>query len=236
MKYIIVFTLFALYLVALACCIGGWGWLLLWPALSSALVAAGYAGLGPMVFGKRDNGRLAWWAVLLLLPYLLVTWGLWHLQRLLSREPCCHEVAPGVWLGRRPLHRDLPAGVVLVVDLTAEFFVARGVRSGREYLVLPTLDASAPDEARFRALLLRLAEHPGPVYLHCAAGHGRSALLAAALLLARGLASDDRQAEERLRQVRPGVRLLPGQRRLLRRLFSQDSADRQGKNGASGAV
>jgi protein-tyrosine phosphatase len=218
MKYIVVFTPLSLYLAVLAFVLEGGAWLLLWPALAFALLSAGYAGLGPGIFGKRGDGRLAWWAVILLFPYLLLAWTVWHLQRLLSRKPCCHEVAPGVWLGRRPLRRDLPAGVVLVVDLTAEFFAARGVRSGREYLALPTLDGTAPDEARFRAVLARLAEHPGPVYLHCAAGYGRSALLAAALLLARGLATDARQAEARLREVRPGVRLKPPQRRLLRRL------------------
>jgi protein-tyrosine phosphatase len=139
-------------------------------------------------------------------------------MRLFSREPCCHEVAPGLWLGRRPLRREVPADVVLVVDLTAEFFAARGVRAGREYLALPTLDGTAPDEAALRAAVARLADHPGPVYLHCAAGHGRSALLAAALLLARGLAADHHQAEARLRQVRPRVRLTRRQRQLLRRL------------------
>ena len=221
MKYVVVFTLFALYLAGLAVLLEGWGWLLLWPALAFALVAAGYAGLGPGVFGKRGDGRLAWWAVLALLPYLLLAWTVWHLQRLLGREPCCHEVAPGVWLGRRPLGHEVPAGVVLVVDLTAEFFAARGVRAGRDYLVLPTLDGTAPDEARFRAVLAQLTGHAGPVYIHCAAGHGRSALLAAALLLARGLAADELQAEMLLRQARRGVRLKPAQRLLLRRLVAE---------------
>jgi protein-tyrosine phosphatase len=223
MKYAVVFSLLALYLAVLAAVLGEGYWLLLWPALSFALVAAGYAGLGPGVFGKRDDGRLAWWAVVVLLPYLLFTWVVWHLHRWLSRQACCHEVASGVWLGRRPLRREVPAGVGLVVDLTAEFFVARGVRAGRDYLALPTLDGTAPDEDRCRAVLARLAEHPGPVYIHCAAGHGRSALLAAAVLLARGLAADERQAEAHLRQVRRGVRLKPVQRRLLRRLFAVHS-------------
>jgi protein-tyrosine phosphatase len=216
MKYVIVFGLTALYLAVIAMVVGGWAWALLWPAFSFGLVAAGYAGLGPCIFGKRSNGRLAWWAVLALLPYLLILWTLWHLQRCLSRAPVCHEVAPGIWLGRRPLGHELPAGVVLVVDLTAEFFVARSVRTGRDYLVLPTLDGTAPQEAALREMVARLAEHPGPVYLHCAAGVGRSALLAAAVLLARGLAEDHHQAEARLRQARPGVRLTPPQRRLLK--------------------
>src|SRR5207244_1868915 len=127
MKYVIVFGLFAVYLAGLAVLFGGWCWPLLWPALSFGVVAAGYAGLGPRIFGKRPTGRLSWWAVLLLGPYLLLTWALWHLHRRVSREPCCHEVAPALWLGRRPLAHELPDGVVLVVDLTAEFPAARGI-------------------------------------------------------------------------------------------------------------
>jgi protein-tyrosine phosphatase len=223
LKYVVVFSLFAAYLVAIAAYLGGWAWLLVWPALSFFVVAAGYLGLGPGIFGKRDDGRRAWWAVVILLPYLALTWIAWHLQRGASREPCCHEIAPGLWLGRRPLRHELPADVALVVDLTAEFTPARGVCLGRAYLALPTLDGSAPAEVHLRNIVARLTDLSGPVYVHCAAGHGRSALVVASLLLARGLAANPRQAEAMLRAIRPGVRLTPGQRRLLQRLANTSS-------------
>src|SRR5207253_2722028 len=98
------------------------------------------------VCGKRRDGRLATRSVILLLPYLLPTWLAWHCFRLLSREACCNEVTPGLWLGRRAFDRELPPGIGLVIDLTAEFAAPRGVRSGREYHCVPTLDATAPDE------------------------------------------------------------------------------------------
>jgi protein-tyrosine phosphatase len=218
MIYGALFLLIACYFASVAYFVGGWGWLLAWPALSFAVVAAGYAGLGPRIFGKRDDGRLAVLRCLVLLPYLALTWIAWHLRRLVSRQPCCHEVAPGLWLGRRPLAREVPAGVVLLVDLTAEFWPARGVRDGRTYLTLPTLDADSPDEARLRAFVEQVASHPGPVYVHCALGLGRSALLVAAVLLQRGLAADEREALRVLRAIRPGVRLSGRQRRLLQRL------------------
>jgi protein-tyrosine phosphatase len=220
MKYVIVFSLFALYLLALAVLLGGLGWLLLWPAVSFLLLAAAYAGLGPRIYGKRPDGRLAWWAVLLLLPFLLLTWGLWHLARLFSKEACAHEVAPGLWVGRRPFAHELPPDVGLVVDLTAEFIVARGVTTGRSYLCLPTLDALAPDEGAVRELVAAVAGSTTAVYIHCAAGHGRSAMVAAAVLLARGLAADAKEAEALLRKARPGIRLTPSQRQLLERLRS----------------
>jgi protein-tyrosine phosphatase len=221
MPYAIVFGLLAGYLAFLAVVLGAWGWLLLWPAVSSALLAAAYAGLGPRIFGKRSDGRLSGPAIAVLLPVLLLLWGLWHLSRLVSRERCCNENAPGVWLGRRAFVRELPPGVVLVVDLTAEFPAPWGMREGRAYLTLPTLDCGVPDERAFREALERVNAASGAVYIHCAQGHGRSAVLAAAVLLERHLASDVRQAEAQLRRARPGVRLRPAQRRLLDRLFPQ---------------
>jgi hypothetical protein len=71
-----------------------------WTGIAFAAVGAAYAGLGPRVFGKRADGTLAWPNVLLLAPYLLLTLGLWHAQRLASREDPAHEIAPGLWLGR----------------------------------------------------------------------------------------------------------------------------------------
>src|SRR3954469_17281813 len=103
MKYVLTFGTLGGYLVVLGVVLGG-GWLLLlWPGVSFLLVAAAYAGLGPRVYGKRADGRLAGWAVLVLLPFLLLTWLVWHLGRLVQRGPACHEIAPGLWLGRRPL-------------------------------------------------------------------------------------------------------------------------------------
>jgi protein-tyrosine phosphatase len=155
------------------------------------------------------------------LPYLLLTWFVWHVQRLLSREACCNEVAPGLWVGRRPSARELPPDVGLVVDLTAEFAAPRRIHHGRTYLCLPVLDAYAPSEEALRQLVQKVVAWPGAVYVHCAAGHGRSAMVAAAVLLTRGLAADVKQAEGLLRRARPGVRLTPAQRRLLRRLFAE---------------
>ena len=152
-----------------------------------------------------------------------ITWLVWHLFRLVDRERCCHEVAPGLWLGRRPFVRELPPGIALVVDLTAEFAAPTGIRHGREYLCVPTLDATAPDECALRQTIERILAHKGPVYVHCAQGRGRSALVAAGVLVQRGLALDATQAEGILRGIRSCVKLTPGQRRMLGRI-TPDSA------------
>src|SRR5262249_57050354 len=171
MKYAAVFAALACYLGVLAVALGGWAYLLSWPAGAFLLFAAAYAGAGPDLLGKRPDGRLAWWSLVLFGPVLALLWAVWHLQRLLSRQPACHEVAPGLWLGRRPFARELPAGVALVVDLTAEFPAARGLTIGREYVVLPTLDGAAPPEPGLTALVERVARSVRPVHIHCAMRH-----------------------------------------------------------------
>src|SRR4051812_27677172 len=124
MLYAVVFLLFAAYLVVLAALTGGVGWVLLWPAASFALFASAYALGRPALLGKRRDGRLSWWAWPTLGPVLGLLWVVWHLQRKARREAICHEIAPGVWLGRRPLRGEIPAEARLVVDLTAEFAAA----------------------------------------------------------------------------------------------------------------
>jgi protein-tyrosine phosphatase len=114
-----------------------------------------------------------------------------------------------------------------VVDLTSEFSDARLMRESRgivaEYLCLPTLDAWVSEEEAFRAALDRVAAADGPVYIHCAQGHGRSGTFAAALLLRRGIARDVDDAVRMLRARRPGVRLNRRQRKFLQQLTERDA-------------
>src|SRR5262245_27263416 len=140
MKYALVFFLLAICLTAQAIMYEGLGWLLLWPALSFGLFALVYAADRPALLGKRSDGRLAIWAWPLFLPVFVFTWGVWHVQRLLSREKPCHEVESGIWIGRRCFVREVPSGIGMIVDLTAEFPRFRDRCAGREYVCLPTLD------------------------------------------------------------------------------------------------
>jgi protein-tyrosine phosphatase len=224
MKYVVVFGLFGFFLAYAGLREGGSVLLLLWPAASLLILAAAYAGLGPRVYGKRSDGRLSPLPVVLVLPYLLLTWLVWHLFRLFDREPCCHEVAPGLWLGRRPFAREIPPGISLVVDLTAEFAAPHGIRHGRDYLCVPTLDATAPDESALQLAIERILAQKGAVYVHCAQGRGRSALVAAGVLVRRGLAGGARQAEDMLRDIRRSVKLTPEQRRMLGRITPHSTA------------
>jgi protein-tyrosine phosphatase len=198
----------------------GHAWVLaasLWPATSFLVVAAGYAGVGARVFAKRPDGSLPGLVLVLLLPYFAFTWGLWSLLRL-NGERCWDRVAPGVYLGRRAFAHELPADVSLIVDMTAEF--PRPRSTSQSYRCLPTLDGFIPEEVQCKALVDDLAAHPAPVYIHCAQGHGRSAVVAGALLVKRGLAGNASEAEALLKRARPGVSLSRHQRQLLQSLCS----------------
>jgi protein-tyrosine phosphatase len=214
-------TAIAAGLVLIAWNVGGWGWTLLWPALSFLLVALGYAGIGPGIFGKRRDGTLPLVRVLVLGPFLAVTWLLWMAGRLLSREPCCHEVAPCIWVGRRIVEGELPRGIQRIVDLTAEFQEPKGIRQRDLYWSMPALDASAPALDDLEHLLQTLHTESHPIFLHCASGHGRSAMVAAGLLIGRGLARDVPDAEAQLRRIRPHIRLNSRQRQQLKAVLAR---------------
>jgi protein-tyrosine phosphatase len=133
-------------------------------------------------------------------------------------------VAPRIWVGRRAGAWELPPDTRLVVDLTCEMWCPRGVGDDRRYVCLPTLDGTAPGPAALEALLRHARDETGVIYIHCAQGRGRSAALAAALLIARGTAADVDQAEATLRKARPSVRLNPAQRAWVARLIRASAA------------
>lgn len=199
-------------------------WPLGWTALAFVGVAGAYVAGWPGVFGKRPDGSLspghfvAWW------PYLLMIRGAYELQRVLLREAPCHEVVPGLWVGRRPRRSELPPGVRLIVDLCAELPAAPGVVASATYLSSPTLDATMPTSEELERIVDAILDAPGPVLLHCAAGHGRSAAVAAAVAIARGACPDLAAAILTLRDRRRWIRLNREQRDAVERFAASRKA------------
>jgi protein-tyrosine phosphatase len=218
MKHAAAFFVLGLAFLAAAISLRGAWWIALWPAVSFLIVAIGYAGAGASIFGKQHDGRLAWWAKLLLWPFLLVNALIWNLQRLGESANCADRIAPGIWLGRRARCREVPDDVRVIVDITAEFPAQRQVVASRSYVCLPTLDGMPSDEHKLEQMLQRLAREQRVMYIHCAQGRGRSAAVAAALLIRKGLAADVDEAERMLRAARPSIRISPAQRRLVAKI------------------
>ena len=215
MKYGVMLAVLGLAQIAFAPTAGVFAWLIGWSGLSWVFAGCAYGFLEAEAFGKRIDGSMDWRRVLLLFPYLAATGFLWYAQKTLTQEPVYSQIAPGLWLGRRCFAHELPPGVELVVDLTAEFTEPRQVREGRPYICIPTLDASVPSLEAFQKLIQRIVDFEGQIYIHCALGHGRSATVVIAVLAARGNARSLDQAEQMVKLARPSIGINAAQRHLL---------------------
>jgi hypothetical protein len=227
MKYAVLFTSLGIAICVCAAINGGWTWLLVWPGVTYIAVGIVYALRGHGFWSKGPTGNVSRARQIILAPYPLALWLIWHGHRLRSQEPVCNLVIVGnenggpVWLGRWPFHHELPAGTNLVVDLIAEWPARRGIAEGREYRSLPILDGCAPsDRERFIKLVDEVAHNRGISYVHCAMGHGRSGLFAAAVLFRRGFVASAEDAVAAIQSKRPGVRLNRSQMSFLRTLVS----------------
>ncbi len=194
----------AVILIWIAVATQRWAWL--WPAAVLVATTIVYLARAPRAFGKRTDGTLAWAVWLVWGPLFAYQWMVHELLRALSKEPVADEVFPGIWVGRRPRARELPPGIAIVIDLCAEFPAARGIRHGRTYLAIPTLDATAPTPEQIVQAVDAVMAASGAAFIHCAFGHGRSATVAAAVVIRRGDATlEDVEAKMRARRSRIGL-------------------------------
>ena len=212
MKYAVVFLAFAA-----TCAFAAWSAQLLalqiaaaWCALAFGGVGLAYAGIGPRAFLKT-NGQLSWASYLIYGPYHGINaLSLWGFRRS-SRENDFDQIAPSVYLGCRLNVSDKTRiedlGIRSVLDLTCEFSETAALRN-LNYRCIPLLDTRAPSTQQLRDGAHWICERAkdGPVYVHCALGHGRSATFVAAhLMLADSITA--RQAVEKIKRVRPHIGL-----------------------------
>ncbi|MBK8596707.1 MAG: phosphatase PAP2/dual specificity phosphatase family protein [Holophagales bacterium] len=206
----LVYLLGGLAAFAFAAWRGGWGWLLAWPGLALALVAAGYLGLVPGVFGPPEA---PWYWHALMLPVRL---GATLSARLQARGlPGFAELAPGLWVGRAPRAREAAEmGIRTVVNLAPEI-LAPGVNEEVLLVRAPLLDLATPSPGEWEEAVssASAAWSAGPVLIHCALGLQRSVLVACAVLTRSGVAPA--AAWERAREARPRARARPSQLALL---------------------
>lgn len=190
-------------------------WILLWPAGVLAAAWFVYLGSAPNAFMKQPDGRLPWYAWVVWAPIFVWQWLGHEFVRAFSKEPVANEVAPGIWVGRRPRAAELQPDIKIVVDLCAELPAARGVTDDRSYVSIPTLDARSPSPEQIADAVDRVLAANGAALIHCAFGHGRSATVAAAVLVRRGEATLD-SVEALMKTSRPKIGLNGNQRAALR--------------------
>jgi len=176
-----------------------------WLGFDFLLIAIAYFRSFEGIFGKKQSGHLPAWSKILFLPYFLYALAIWHLARLLSREPVLNHVTNDIIVGRRLLSSENVGTFEIIVDLTSEFEEPRKLRDYPGYHNFPILDASSPSVEALRAFIESL--QPGVIFIHCAQGHGRTGLFALALLLHRKIVSSVDEGMTLLQKSRPGISL-----------------------------
>jgi protein-tyrosine phosphatase/membrane-associated phospholipid phosphatase len=207
-------------MLALAVVIWPWGAFLLPWVVGLAMIAAGYFGLGPGVY-RKENGQLPLSTRFVLAPVLI---GQWLSLRYYARQ--CRpwdSVTESVWIGRvlndAEARELVQAGVVAVLDLTAEFAEVKPFLALR-YHNLPILDLTAPtpDQLAEAVSFMTSESARGVVYVHCKIGYSRSAAVVAAYLLDCGQAKSADAAFAQLRAARPSIIVRPEVRRAVDRV------------------
>lgn len=201
------YGLLALALAISARIVWPWTAILLWPAVTFALMAAAYCGADERVL-RKEMGRVSKMSWLLLGPYI---WGANLSFRYYRRRcPVYAEVAPAILIGRKVNEAEsqdlIRRGVCAVLDLTAESSESSALLR-LPYRNIPMLDLTLPTFTQCDEAVAFIREHRlcGAVYIHCALGYGRSACIAAAWLLADGAADSVDGATAMLRRARPGI-------------------------------
>jgi hypothetical protein len=233
--------------VAGACCAGeaiasrgaarvAWAW----TAASCAVATVVYLANRPAWLGKRDGRFTA--RALLILPYLVAFRIAVELIRWWRDPDVPSLVSPGLWVGGRVDARTFPAGISHVVDLVAEYPAPAWVRALPGYRNLPILDgAEPPSREAFLAVVRDLRDVTDDILVHCDSGRGRAPTMAAALLIARGLAPDVDSALALVRAGRPvssptrvDVAFLRSVLPTLRTLQAAPASDQIGRRNSGG--
>lgn len=164
---------------------------------------------GPKILWQRLTrqglGTTAWWAADHLIRILTGV----NIHRL-------SRITPGLHVGgqyrRRGIRRMQRRGITAIINMREEFDdEAAGIAFPR-YLHLPTVDDQAPTLDHLgmgAAFIADEIEHGGQVYVHCGAGIGRAAIMAAAYLVTTGLSAEGAWAK--ITEARPFIRPTPVQ-------------------------
>ncbi|MHA2218770.1 MAG: hypothetical protein ACXACY_22840 [Candidatus Hodarchaeales archaeon] len=180
---------------------------LIWPIFSLGFMGTAYLLNKPEMLGKNSKGTINPIILILNLPWLVFQYLVWHIQYFISKENAFDKInGLDVYVGRRPRNiNELPA-VDLVIDLASEFVENKKVREEKEYLNVPMLDAKVPPKKLdLTDLIKRIKEKT--IYIHCAQGHGRTALFTSLLLKETGFVKTLSEGIEKIQYHRPLAKL-----------------------------
>jgi hypothetical protein len=176
----------------------------------------------------RKGLRIVWERVTRQGAWPTILWAADHAVRVISGANIARlsqitsQLHVGGQFRRRGWRRLAARGVTAVVNMRREVDDRALGIAPPCYLHLPTVDDQAPTLQQLRegvAFIETEIARGGGVYVHCGAGVGRAATMAAAYLVHSGLTPQEAWA--RVRQVRPFVRPTDAQLAQLERFASQ---------------
>lgn len=187
-----------------------------WLTTNALFFALVYGLNKPNWFLKSSKGKVNIFILILNLPWLIFTFIVWHIQRILSSENKLNHIAgTNIYIGRRLLGDELPKEINVVIDLTCEFnepFFKNVV-----YINIPLLDAIAPSKEIFTTIEdLKNKVNGKSVFIHCAQGHGRTALFTSILLVKLGISPNYFDAHKLILSSRPKATMSNSQERFLK--------------------
>ena len=181
------------------------------------------------LYCKRPDGTIPWWVWSYLGGWLLVYRAAWRMRRCLNLlkpgDTPFNVIKPRLLLGR--LLWELPTSEVeMVVDVTCEWSAPAALASVPHYVNGPTVDTCVVDVETTKRLaenvVAFLRDSPtGDVYIHCANGYGRSALVMAAVLMFDGTCSTCDEAKAFVEKQRIVANLKEEHMEILRQLERQ---------------
>ncbi|AEF53218.1 diacylglycerol kinase family protein [Marinomonas posidonica] len=187
-----------------------------WFALSFFSVSLAYLLNKPTIFRKRSDGTMPFYIRWVFMPFLWSTQLYNSWARSNDPVPALQKIDDGVYLARRLFPSDIHdiknEKIRAVLDVTAEFSSLNwmSLQANIDYLNIPILDHSVPTDTQIQRALNWIHTHKKngrSVVVHCALGRGRSVFMVAAYLLSQYPDAKPKEIMNKIRDIRPTVRL-----------------------------
>lgn len=208
--------------------------LLLWISIVYAWVSVCYITRKPIFDIKNiQTGHIKRFLSIFFCPYLNMMLVVWKIKRMITKENTMDKICPYVYLGRyiRDKKDIENANIQLIVDVTYELPELNNITANKKYFCVPMMDGSAPrNTTQFKGVLKSMQKFrkskTGSIYIHCAAGHGRSCMMATAFISIWYQVPVD-VAFRMIKKIRPSVSMHKTQWNFVKRVVDEYNMDMQ---------
>lgn len=172
-------------------------YLFVWPVINFSLLSFAYCFNKPSLILAKSDQHFSLLLLVLNLPWLMLTWGIFRIQILLSKEDFCNRIgSSNIWISSKPISQKQVLDFDLIIDLTAEFLP---FSSSVETICIPNLDGMPLSNCQ----IPNATSKETKILVHCANGHGRSALFTTKLLMSFSYTSNYSESLKLIKNSRP---------------------------------